>query len=214
MLMLAVVSIQCDNSITMKTLQLQKIVESINYLLRKSEDLSLNKLHLMKMIWATDRYHLRKFGRLVTGDSYVAMPKGPVASLSLDVINSNDFLPEDALRFSQNYISTDDTNHTVKSLANSQLESLSPSDIEALDFAWDNFGSTPKFDLVDFTHLYPEWKRHEASLANIRTSISIDLRDFFKNPEMQDDPFLLSADLLESSLESFVDSNNFKQILQ
>lgn len=212
--MLAVVSIQCDNSITMKTLQLQKIVESINYLLRKSEDLSLNKLHLMKMIWATDRYHLRKFGKLVTGDSYVAMPKGPVASLSLDVINHNDFLPEDALRFSQNYISTDDTNHTVRSLADSNLESLSPSDIEALDFAWDTFGSTHKYDLVEFTHLYPEWKRHEASLASIRTSISMDLRDFFKNPKLDDDPFSLNPELLESSLESFIESNNFKQILQ
>lgn len=198
----------------MKTLQLQKVVESVNYLLRKGENNSLNKLLLMKLIWATDRYHLRKFGRLVTGDSYVAMPKGPVASLSLDIINHNDFLPEDALSFSEQYIEIDSSNHNVKSLISSNLESLSRSDIEALDFAWSNFGSTPRFDLVDITHEYPEWKRHETALANIRTSIPIDLRDFFKNPAIENDPFTLDESLLGSNLESFIESNNFKQILQ
>lgn len=198
----------------MKTLQLQKVVESVNYLLQKSEGHELNKLHLMKLIWATDRYHLRKFGRLVTGDSYFAMPKGPVASLTLDIINDDDFLPDEDLAYSRNYISLDTSNHKVKSLAPSELDSLSQSDIEALDFAWSNFGSTPRFDLVDITHQYPEWKRHESSLANIRTSIPIDLRDFFKNPEINNDPFSIDDSLLSSNLESFINSSNFKQIFQ
>jgi uncharacterized phage-associated protein len=198
----------------MKTIQLQKAVDALNYLIQKSSGHEINKLHLMKLVWAADRYHLRKFGRLVTGDSYVAMPRGPVASLILDIINADDFLSEGDLEYSKQYIELNSSSHNVKSILISSNDSLSKSDTEALDFSWSTFGTTSRFDLVDITHQYPEWKRHEPTLANIRTSIPMDLRDFFKNPKIENDPFEVDEKLLGANLQSFVSNSDFKQIFQ
>lgn len=45
----------------------------------------MDRVKLIKLLWAADRYHLRAHGRMVSGTDYVAMVHGPVSSLALDV---------------------------------------------------------------------------------------------------------------------------------
>lgn len=200
----------------MTNLQFQKITQSINYLLRLSGQKKLNKLLLMKLIWAADRYHLRKYGRLVTEDSYVAMPKGPVASLALDIINNDtDFLPEESVAYGHEYIRLDRNSHEVSSVKDVDSQFLSESDVIALRFAWDKFSAMPRFDMADFTHRFPEWKKHESVLQQLKTSIPINLLDFFENPDDgAEDPFALDAGLLVANKESFAQNRTLKRIFQ
>jgi len=65
-----------------------KIVLESFYYLSKKMNASIDKLAAIKLLFFADRYHLRKYGRLITEDTYYALPHGPVASNALDVVNS------------------------------------------------------------------------------------------------------------------------------
>lgn len=54
----------------------RKITQALNYLATKNPDKKINKLKAIKLVWIADRYHLRKYGRPITWDTYEAMPLG------------------------------------------------------------------------------------------------------------------------------------------
>ncbi len=58
----------------------QKAVEVVLYVLSQFKDSGLNTYNLLKMIFAADKYHLNKYGRPVTGDTYIKMSYGTVPS--------------------------------------------------------------------------------------------------------------------------------------
>ena len=64
-----------------------KVVQALDYLVTSLKG-GCSKLNLLKLVYLADRYHLRKFGRTVTGDSYRAMPYGPVADRTRVVIET------------------------------------------------------------------------------------------------------------------------------
>jgi len=57
---------------------------------------------------------------------------------------------------------------------------LSETDLEALQFSWEAFGKRPR--IVEKTHLYPEWQRHEAAIAGGNTRVPMDYLDFLDDP--------------------------------
>jgi hypothetical protein len=198
--------------------QLKKIVQSMNYLLAKT-DAGLDKILIMKMLWAADRYHLRRYGRLVTLDTYCAMPKGPVPSLALDTLSCNeDIIGEESSAYSKEFIDIPGNFHRFKSIKPPDGDVLSATDTEALDFA---YGLMSQYagnnsEVVNFTHKYPEWKRFENILSSIKTSISMDMLDFFKNPDKTDVPedrFGLDSAILENNRELYEESQEIKQFL-
>lgn len=200
----------------MTSVQYQKVTQSLNYLLQLSKDKKMNKLHLIKLLWAADRYHMRKYGRLVSEDTYVAMPKGPVASLALHIINDEtDFIPTESVDYGRKYIKLGRDKLQVSSLEETNSDFLSQSDIESLDFAWDKFNDYDRFDLVEFTHRYPEWKKHESVLEQLKTSMSIDPLDFFEDPsDGMEDPFKQDAELIKANRETYSGSRALKSIFQ
>jgi hypothetical protein len=85
---------------------------------------------------------------------------------------------------------------------------LSQSDIEALDFAWKNFGHYSEFDLAEITHHYPEWKRHATKLRRIRPKrVEMDYSDFFAEPDIGYNPcYELTKKDREIARELYLDS--------
>ncbi len=53
---------------------------------------------ILKCLFYADKLHLQSYGRPITGDVYVKMPHGPVASLAYDMLKGNDFLDEEMTR--------------------------------------------------------------------------------------------------------------------
>ena len=184
-----------------------KITQSLGLLLSLDDNRLMNKVKLVKLIWAADRYHLRKYGRTVTDTEYYAMPHGPVSSLTLDVIDNDEVaLYAEDIEFIANHITPwkEDINEVVL-YNDTENDYLSETDLEALNFAWSTFGDKEPFDLADnITHQYPEWSkfREHFDVNNERSRKLIDLDDFFENPS-EDQYFVLDTNVLTASQEIY-----------
>lgn len=180
----------------------EKTTQAINYIARKSGG-QIDKLKTIKLLFFADRYHLRKFARPVTNDNYLAMELGPVGSGAKDIIDQTIYLPKRVKAYAVKFLEKND--NTVKSKEDVAMEVFSKSDIEALDFTWDNFGKFTGFQLKDISHKYPEWKKHEETLRAGILSMQMDYLDFFDDPnpkynpchELTDEEKQIARDLLK-----------------
>lgn len=166
--------------------EVKAIVQSLHFLIIKSSDNKdkiANRMAILKLFFFAQRYHLRKYGRLIAKDRFVAMNHGPVSSTALDIMKENFYrILEDDKKFSQKFIHSYDKN-LVQALGDEkEYDELSETDIEALNFALENFGNMDQWQLVNSTHEYPEWKKHKKALEN-QKCVDMDVLDFFgKNP--------------------------------
>lgn len=164
----------------------RKATQALNYFARLSASgtprAEINKMKALKLLFFADRYHLRKYGRPVSDCSYFAMKNGPVASEAKHVAEDSTRLEPKARSYVHGFIRRKGT-YDVASVADVDSAVFSESDVEALKFAWENFGHYTKYELVDITHHYPEWKKHERVLdgfANKR--VPMDYAHFFEEP--------------------------------
>ena len=191
----------------------RKITQIINYLIRKDERAaSMPELKIIKLVWAADRYHIRKYARTVSEDRYVAMKNGPVGSLSKDIaeFSDNEYSKVEPTDFDYigSYIRFEKNNENgvLSSVNDVDYDELSDTDKEALDFAWENFGKYDWRTLVEITHRYPEWQKHRAALESGTTKREdIDLIDFFDNIEDESDPFRVTNEFLADSKEMYLE---------
>lgn len=187
-----------------------KITQSLGFLLSLDDNHRMNKLKLVKLVWAADRYHLRKYGRTITDTEYFALPHGPVSSLTLDVIDGNEvaLYPEDISFITEHISIWDNDKYQVILYNEIDTDYLSETDQEALQFAWDTFGDKEPFELADdITHRYPEWNKFKDyfDIQNVRGRKKIDLDDFFENPE--NDTFFKESDELLSASKDIYEQN-------
>jgi uncharacterized phage-associated protein len=165
----------------------RKATQALNFLARKAGG-SIHKLRALKLVYFADRYHLRRYGRPVIGDEYLAMQYGPVPSSTKDIAELSDFLGREERAYAKAFIQPT-TGNSYKSRAEVETSVFSLSDQEALAWAWERFGRTPRFGLAELTHHYPEWKRHEAGLnAKVVSRAPMNYRDFLEDPPTRFDP--------------------------
>ena len=154
----------------------KKIVQMINFFARKFSGCNrISKLICLKIIYLADRYHLRMYGRTITGDRYVAMQYGPVAS---SCKRTFEFLgiPPQMLEYASSYLTPEEDNDVV-SIREPDLDVFSETDLEAMNAAWNTYRRR-KRGIVEFTHCFPEWKKHEKDLQIVKVQ-DMDLSDFF-----------------------------------
>ncbi len=159
----------------------KKGTQALNFFAIKEGGI-INKMKALKLIYFADRFHLRKYGRLVTNDIYLAMRYGPVPSAVKNIAESNDFLEDDIKEYSNIYVEPSD-NLVLKSIDKIDESVFSESDIEALNFAWKQFGKYTQFQLAELTHYYPEWKRWETFLGSLGSCWQMDILDFLEDPD-------------------------------
>lgn len=146
------------------------IIEAIHYLLAKVG--SANKIKLVKLIYLADKYHLIRYGRTLTNDTYFAMEYGPVGSTVKDVLSFNEFsLSKTELEYASKLLKQVDNNifEYKEDAELCEYEMLSDTDREALEFVIEKFGGMTSWDLSDYTHKYPEWYKHEDMFKTSRT---------------------------------------------
>lgn len=160
----------------------QKSVQALNYLAQKEGGV-INKLKVIKLIWLVDRYHLRKYGRPITNDTYYAMNFGPVGSSVKDIAQCS-VLSDQEESYTKEFLKCDEAKLFVQSVKNVDSEIFSDSEIEALDAVYSECGQWDQFKLADFSHNFPEWKKFETALdGKITTREVMTYLDFFQDPK-------------------------------
>lgn len=128
----------------------EKAVEAIIYIVNKVPDATLHSIS--KILYFADQKHIVDYGRFITSDTYVAMKHGPVPSSTYDILK---FVRGDkrichADHAKAHLVIKDRYNVLAKREAN--LEELSDSDIECLDYSIAENGSLSFDELVAKSH--------------------------------------------------------------
>ncbi|MBF0541334.1 MAG: SocA family protein [Nitrospirae bacterium] len=147
-------------------METKTIIEAVHYLLDKLG--TCDKIKLIKLIFFADKYHLTRYGRSITHDTYFAMPLGIVGSTLKDILsfNSNMLSKQEFKDVSDFIEKIDENNFKSKKNIEYSYDMLSETDIEALDFIINNFGNKTQWELSEYSHKYPEWLKYEDELTS------------------------------------------------
>jgi uncharacterized phage-associated protein len=113
----------------------EKALEVLLYITKRVPDM----YRALKVLYFADKEHLAKYGRLICGDTYIAMEKGPVPSGVYDIVKhargdgfcSVNIPIKEAITL-QGY--------SIKPLREANLDYLSESEVECLNSAVEQYG--------------------------------------------------------------------------
>jgi uncharacterized phage-associated protein len=142
-------------------------------------------MKLLKLIYLSDRLHLRLYGRTISTDVYYAIGKGPVASNVYDkckqIAGTQISLGEDndiSLSFERG-----SQKYTIRAKKDADLKIFSKSEIDIVDKVFETFGHKEGHQLSEISHDFYEWKQFENALKNKSTSFTISFEDFFETED-------------------------------
>jgi len=137
---------------------IEKALEVILYLSYRVKGISFHKL--VKMLFFADIYHLNKYGRPIIGDTYVAMPYGPVASTVYDILSKNDLIIE-ALPEVPFLVDRKPIEGRIAPIViperDYKPDILSVSDEEALNYVIEKYKDSTFNELTKISHDHPAW---------------------------------------------------------
>ena len=124
-----------------------KAIEVLLYIAQKSPKI----YNALKVFYFADKDHLSKYGRLICGDSYVAMRHGPVPSGAYDLVK---YARGD--RFCWGDLPIDEAfavqGHNIVPRREPDLDFLSETDKECLELAIDKYGHLSFRQLKRLSH--------------------------------------------------------------
>jgi len=139
----------------------EKTVAAALYIVSKNlPELTMAKL--FKLLYLSDKDHLVRYGRPITGDSYVAMKDGPVPSNLYDLFKEMRGEPSSpaAILLSKNIREENSKYQYPRLVASGTIDQtqLSVSDVAALDRILFEFGRLTFLRLRSLTHETPAWE--------------------------------------------------------
>lgn len=133
----------------------QKTVESILYIAERLDNPTIHEI--LKIRYFADKLHLAEYGFLASGDEYVAMKYGPVASNTYNLLKAargdqSPWLHPLFLAIVKDAIQVDQGQHTVRCLRDPDLSQLSQADIESMDAAIKQYGNMGFVERTNLSH--------------------------------------------------------------
>jgi uncharacterized phage-associated protein len=129
-----------------------KTINAVLYIVTK---LKRNDFHkIFKILYFSDREHLKEYGRTITGDKYIAMSDGPVPSNLYDIFKSvrGDGYFKDNGKFGI-YFSVIG-NDLIKANKEPNLKQLSKTDIRHIDNSIELYGNLSWDEIREKSHDY------------------------------------------------------------
>ncbi|MBE3139111.1 MAG: SocA family protein [Thermoplasmata archaeon] len=167
-----------------KSLDAEKALEVVIYVSTKADNL----FNIVKTIYYADKYHLARYGRLITGDNYIAMGDGPVPSGTYDLIKlvrGDSFSyeskivnahPEEALKVKVVKIEGISPKTFVYPRRTPNLDLLSESDIECLDLSIEKYGNMHTTRLWRLVHQEKSYQKTQLdNPIPLREIITLDI---------------------------------------
>ena len=130
----------------------EKSINAILYILQ-NEGGSCDMHKICKILYFADQKHLSEYGRLITGDVYIAMQYGPVPSKIYDIfkaVRGDSYFSGDEFKTQFCFINKKDVEGKVKP----NTEELSESDIECIDYAIAQCKGKDFEELTQMSHSY------------------------------------------------------------
>lgn len=187
----------------------KKIIQVLNYIIKKSGD-SINYMKALKLLYLADRLHLRRYGRLITGDTLVAMKNGMLGSIAKDIVIINKNLPYVVYNYAEDKLKRDLDKYLISSNFD-DMSNLSETDTECVDEVINKLGNKDEFELAKLTHDLPEWERHQYTIEKKeKLVVQVNIDDLFgstDNSELNkiysqtEDELSLSKELFDDSTE-------------
>lgn len=185
----------------------KKIIQALNYITELAGG-KVNYMKALKLLYFSDRLHLREYGRLITDDNLIAMKNGTLGSQAKDIIKMNEFMPHVVYEYVEDKLKRDNYFIEVNS---TERDNLSETDIECLNEVFTALGQKAEFELANLTHELPEWEKHQYAIEKEgKRVVDLDILDLFKSSENEvlkliysqsDSELELSKDLFTEYLE-------------
>lgn len=152
----------------------EKFLASVTYMAQEVHDLT--KFRASKLLYFADKFHLTHYGRPIMGDMYVRMDHGPVPSHAYDLMNEIadpmkiQGLHQTNLGMLRQYLrlQKDGPHPVFEAKKKPNTAALSESDIEALDFAIENYGRLTVSALWRKAHGERAWKETDGHWIDYR----------------------------------------------
>ena len=128
----------------------EKATQSILYVANKLERRDLHKI--FKILYFAERKHMQEWGRPIIGDIYIAMDAGPVPSRVYDILKivRGDSYMSDTEGL-KDLFSIEDWMYVVP-LQDADIKKLSKTDIDALDWSVQTYGSLSYDEIKEKSH--------------------------------------------------------------
>lgn len=132
----------------------QKAVESVLYIAAKLDSPTIHEV--LKIRYFADKVHLAEYGFLASGDEYVAMKYGPVASNTYNLLKAargdqSAWLHPSFFAVVKGALQVA-PNHSLICLRNPDLSQLSMADVECLDAAIEYYGNMNFRERTQLSH--------------------------------------------------------------
>ncbi|MFZ5812203.1 MAG: Panacea domain-containing protein [Thermodesulfobacteriota bacterium] len=142
----------------------RKVLESLVWIASRRPG---NGFHfILKVLFYADKYHLQQYGRPVTGDTYVKMSYGPVASLAYDMLKKEERLPQPVLEEINEALDVQrDKTPMVFSKRDPEMGCFSETDEACLQKAMEFCDRMDFGTLTKMTHEEPAWQAVDMNAA-------------------------------------------------
>lgn len=143
---------------------IEKTIAAVAYLAER-EDGKLDMFLSIKMLYLADKRALESWGKTITGDRMVSMPKGPALSTVYNLFKG--IGTDGHLREWNSYFG-ETVNNKIRLLQHANLGVLSEDEFTALEAAREEIDSSAPWDVADWLHkTCPEWEDPHGSSRRI-----------------------------------------------
>jgi uncharacterized phage-associated protein len=129
--------------------------KALNAVLHIANRLNRKDFHkIFKILYFSDREHLCVYGRVITGDTYIAMPDGPVPSNIYDIFKSvrGDGFYKDNGQFSEHFSVVDWD--LIQPRHEADMDELSDSNVECINKSIRLYGNLSWDEIREKSHDY------------------------------------------------------------
>lgn len=162
----------------------KKIIQAMDYFACGQDDKAIDNMKAYKLLWLADRWHLRQYGRTVSGDEYHALPYGVVPSDAKCILEGYRTKLQNNPKETSDYLCVL-KGHRYASHQAPDMSVFSESDREALALILKNYNKYSALELSEISHTFPEWKYYEKKLrdSSLKNGYKIDMNLFFENKD-------------------------------
>lgn len=166
------------------SIDFKKKVQIINFFAKQVLGKEIGKIEVLKAVFFADRYHILKYCRSVSGDTYYAMKHGPVASEIKNICNlDHERLTTEEIDYASLFLDVKkDSVHSV-STREYDADVFSETDMEALGKSLELILrlKNDKVDIAEYSHRFFKWDEKYAPFLpkSENNRIDLDVDEFF-----------------------------------